>query len=81
MAGIIPLNLVDILCTPPVTKEPTKHITGARNPTANEYYEWLQGEEKKTEAAELKQKKLEERQQKKKKRKKSKSTSKKIRIG
>ena len=63
VAGLIPSSLADILVTPPVTKEPTKRITGARDLTANEYYEWLQGEEKKKEeAAELKQKKLEERQ-------------------
>ena len=65
VAGLIPSSLADILVTPPVTKEPTKRITGARDLTANEYYECLQGEEKKKEAAELKQKKLEEWQRKK----------------
>ena len=38
-AGLIPLDLVDILATPPTTSEPTKCITGARELTANEYYE------------------------------------------
>ena len=65
-AGLIPPHLVDLLTTPPATKEPTKRITGARDLTANEYYEWLQEEEqKKKEAAEAKQKRIEERQRKK----------------
>ena len=43
-AGLIPPHLADLLTTP-TTKEPTKRITGARDLTANEYYEWLQEEE------------------------------------
>lgn len=59
-AGLIPPDLVDILATPPTTTEPTKRITGARELTASEYYEWLQAEElKKKEAAEEKQRKAE----------------------
>ena len=69
-AGLIPPDLVDILATPPTTTEPTKHITGARELTTNEYYEWLQAEElKKKEAAEAKLKNTKE------KGRKSKSTS------
>ena len=44
-AGLIPPHLADLLTTPPATKQPTKHITGARDLTANEYYQWLQEEE------------------------------------
>ena len=46
-AGLILPELADIWNTPPVTKEPTKRIVGARDLTANEYYEWLKGEEQK----------------------------------
>ena len=68
-AGLIPPDLVDILATPPTTIEPTKRITGARELTANEYYEWLQAEElKKKEAAEAKQGKAEEHQRRKRER-------------
>jgi len=52
-AGLIPPHLADLLTTPVATKEPTKHIIGARDLTANEYYEWLQEkEQKKKEPAE-----------------------------
>ena len=62
-AGLIPSHLADLLTTPPATKESTEHINGARDLTANEYYEWLQEEEqKKKEAAEAKQRRIEERQ-------------------
>ena len=68
-AGLIPPDLVDILAIPPTATEPTKRITGARELTANEYYEWLQAEElKKKEAAEAKQRKAEERRRRKRER-------------
>ena len=64
---LIPPHLADILTPPAVTKEPTKRITGARDLTANEYFEWLKEEERKNkEAAEAKQSRAEERQRKKK---------------
>lgn len=64
-AGLIPPHLADILSTPPVTKEPTKRITGARDLTAAEYYEWLKEEErKKKEKEEEKKRRSEERQRK-----------------
>ena len=52
-AGLVPLDLADILVTPSedaaVSKKRTKRITGARELTANEYAEWLkEGDKKKT---------------------------------
>ena len=65
-AGHIPPELADILTPPPLTKEPTKRIVGARDLTANEYYEWLKVEEgKKKKKAEEKEKRAEERKRKK----------------
>ena len=50
-AGLIPPDLADILATPPedaaISKKRSKHITGARELTANEYAERLREEERK----------------------------------
>ena len=69
-AGLVPLDLADILVTPSedaaVSKKRTKRITGARELTANEYAEWLkEGDKKKKDAAEEKERKQEERRRKK----------------
>ena len=62
MAGLVPEDLSDILSTPlndsAVTKKRTKHITGARNLTSEEYVEMRREDKrKKIEAEELKEKK------------------------
>ncbi len=69
-AGLVPLDLADILVTPSedaaVSKERTKRITGARELTANEYTERLKEDQrKKKDAAEEKERKKEERKRKK----------------
>ncbi len=66
-AGLVPVNLADILATPPdnaaAFKKRNKRITGAREITANEYAERLKEEERKEEA-EKKERKKEERKRK-----------------
>ena len=60
----------------PLPQQQKSQLTGAKDLTANEYYEWLQEKErKKKEAAEAKQRRIKEHQQK----KNSVSTSKKRR--
>ena len=62
---MIPPDLADILATPPedaaISKKHSKHITGARELTANEYAEQLREEErKKKEETEEKERRKEE---------------------
>lgn len=64
-AGLIPPHLADFLRTPPVTKEPTKRITGAKDLTAAEYYEWLKEEERKKKEKEEEKKRQSEKRQRK----------------
>ena len=68
-AGLIPVELSDILVTPPndaaVIKKWTKGITGARYLTSDDYEKMLdEAERKKKEIEKQKQRKKEEREQK-----------------